>query len=169
MSASSLPSAPGAPLGHSGISCGGLFRPLAAPPWRGEAGCCAATTPAASVQASTVTPPIGSGRMTLSAARSHRGSRGGGAGSAGVVPVHERVEHHIELAVVLPAIDRIVREHDDAPLAGIAARHVDREGAIADLVGAAHQPAQHGGAAADVLAEHRRLIRLADADERAAD
>ena len=39
-----------------------------------------------------------------------------------VVPVDDRVEHHVELAVVLPAVDRVVREHDHAALAAVALR-----------------------------------------------
>src|SRR5580765_4302588 len=34
-----------------------------------------------------------------------------------VVPVDDRVEHHVELAVVLPAVDRVVRKHDHAAVA----------------------------------------------------
>src|SRR5207244_11256961 len=51
--------------------------------------------------------------------RAGRRSRGGLAPH--IVPIEERVEHHVELAVVLPAIDRVVREQDDASLAAVAA------------------------------------------------
>src|SRR5512133_3519271 len=44
-----------------------------------------------------------------------------------VVPVHDRVEDHVELRVVLPAVDRIVREEQHAALAVVGIRDVDRE------------------------------------------
>src|SRR5260221_6816075 len=64
-----------------------------------------------------------------------RGLRGRG---AHVVPVHHGVEDHVELRVVLPAVDRVVRVEDHAPFTAVAARHFDGKDAVRNLVHVPH-------------------------------
>jgi len=82
--------------------------------------------------------------------------------SGQIVPVHQRVEDHVELAVVLPTVDGIIGEQHDAALAGEATGHVDCEGTETDLVGAFHQTAQDRFVAANIARKHARLIWGAD-------
>src|SRR4029078_9641993 len=77
-----------------------------------------------------------------SAPARRRRPRRRGLAAAQVVPVHDAVEHHVELGVVLPAVDRVVGEEDDPSLAGVAARHLDGERTVGDLVGAENPDAQ---------------------------
>src|SRR5260221_4581639 len=67
--------------------------------------------------------------------------------SSHVVPVQHGVEDHVELGVVLPAVDRVVREEDHAPFPAVAARHLDGKRAVRNLVRAPHQAAGHVGVA----------------------
>src|SRR5579871_3233174 len=71
------------------------------------------------------------------------GGRGDRKGRWHVVPIQDRVEHHVELAEVLPAIDRVVGEHDDAAFVVIRLRDVDDEGFGADGVGPDHHAAEY--------------------------
>src|SRR5439155_2569655 len=57
-----------------------------------------------------------------------------------VVVVQHGVEQQVELAEILPPVTRIPRKQTHAAL---AARLIDDGRAVADLVGAAHHPAQH--------------------------
>ncbi len=61
-----------------------------------------------------------------------------------VVEEEQRVEHHSVLAEGLPAIDWVVGEQDDPALTD---RCVDHGRTVAQLIGVAHQPAQHAGVA----------------------
>src|SRR5687768_5210834 len=86
-----------------------------------------------------------------------------------VVPVQQGVEHQVELAVILPSVNWIVGEQHDASLAGIAARHVNRERPFPNLVSALHQAAQYGPWPPDVSGEHGGLVGGADGHQRPAE
>src|ERR1041385_7711972 len=75
-----------------------------------------------------------------------------------VVPIDDRVEHQVELAVVLPAVNRVVREeqYPALPIEGIG--DIDREGLALEIVRADHQSAQHRGVTTPVLREHVALV-----------
>ncbi len=87
-------------------------------------------------------------------------------GDRHVVPVQDRVEHHVELAVILPPVDGIVGEQEDPSPAAVAARDVNRKRPVADLVRALHQPAEDGVLAPDVARQHVALIRWRDRHQR---
>src|SRR5215475_11183604 len=59
----------------------------------------------------------------------------------GSIPVHDRVEDHVELPMVLPTVNRIVGEHQDASVSVVRLGNVDGERTIAKIVTARHEPA----------------------------
>jgi hypothetical protein len=79
-----------------------------------------------------------------------------------IIPVHDRVEHHVELTVILPAIDRIVREDQHPPLPVEGIRNIHRERPLLDRIAADHEAAEYRGVAPDVSTEN--VGRVGDAD-----
>ena len=71
--------------------------------------------------------------------------------SGEVVVVHDGVEEHVELAVILPAIAGVAGEEDDRPLFH---RHIDDRGAVLDLCRTLHESAQHIGVAPGILHQY---------------
>ena len=85
-------------------------------------------------------------------------------GGRNIVPVDHRVEHHVELAVVLPPVDGIVGEHEHPAMAVVGIGDVHGECAILYVIRADHQAAEHRCVAADILRQHVRLIGHAHAE-----
>src|SRR5262245_35675658 len=85
-----------------------------------------------------------------------------------VVPVHDGVEDQVELAMVLPAIDRVVREKNDAALTVVGCGNVDGKGSLLESVCSGHEAGQDCSIASYVTRQDIGLIRNADAKDKAA-